>query len=114
MKKIRKAVVLCLLLALTVSALTACGDSKKTNYEVLVNDTAGKPVAGVTIQFCSDTECTLGTTNENGIAVFEKEAGSYTVHVLKMPRMIRNIPHPPSPVRLSSSSSESVPRVTVM
>ena len=49
MKKIRKAVVLCLLLALTVSALTACGDSKKTNYEVLVNDTAGKPVAGVTI-----------------------------------------------------------------
>ena len=85
MKKIRKAVVLCLLLALTVSALTACGDSKKTNYEVLVNDTAGKPVSGVTIQFCSDTECTLGTTNENGIAVFEKKAGSYTVHVLKTP-----------------------------
>lgn len=85
MKKIRKAVVLCLLLALTVSALTACGDSKKTNYEVLVNDTAGKPVAGVTIQFCSDTECNMGTTNENGIAVFEKEAGNYTIHVLKVP-----------------------------
>ena len=85
MKKIRKAVVLCLLLALTVSALTACGDSKKTNYEVLVNDTAGKPVAGVTIQFCSDTECIMGTTNDKGIAAFDKEAGSYTIHVLKVP-----------------------------
>ena len=85
MKKIRKAVVLCLLLALTVSALTACGDSKKTNYEVLVNDTAGKPVAGVTIQFCSDTECIMGTTNDKGIAAFDKEAGSYTIHVFKVP-----------------------------
>ena len=84
MKKFRKALALCLLLALTVTALTACG-TKKTNYEVLVNDTAGKPVSGVTIQFCSDTECIMGTTNENGIAVFDKEAGSYTIHVLKVP-----------------------------
>ena len=27
----------------------------------------------------------MGTTNENGIAVFEKEAGNYTIHVLKVP-----------------------------
>ena len=53
--------------------------------EVLVNDAAGKPVPGVTIQFCSDTECIMGTTNDKGIAAFDKEAGSYTIHVLKVP-----------------------------
>ena len=105
MKKIRKAVVLCLLLALTVSALTACGDSKKTNYEVLVNDTAGKPVAGVTIQFCSDTECIMGTTDEKGIASFNREAGSYTVHVLKVPEGfaadLTEYPAPAAPGRVT-------------
>ena len=81
--KMRKVIALCLLLTLIAGMLAACG--KKTNYEVLVNDAAGKPVPGVTIQFCSDTECNMGTTNENGIAVFDKDAGSYTIHVLKVP-----------------------------
>ena len=83
MKKTRRILALCLLLALTVGMLAACG--KKTNYEVLVNDAAGKPVSGVTIQFCSDTDCTMGTTDEKGVAVFDKEAGSYTIHVFKVP-----------------------------
>ena len=74
---------MCLLLTLIAVMLAACG--KKTNYEVLVNDAAGKPVPGVTIQFCSDTECIMGTTNDKGIAAFDKEAGSYTIHVLKVP-----------------------------
>ena len=81
--KMRKVIVLCLLLTMIVGMLAAC--SKKTNYEVLVNDSAGTPVPGVTIQFCSDTDCSIGTTNEKGIAVFDKEAGSYTIHVLKTP-----------------------------
>ena len=68
-----------------VIVLTACGGKAPKNYEVLVNNSGGKPVSGVTIQFCSDTECLLGTTDEKGTAVFEKEAGSYTVHVLKVP-----------------------------
>ncbi len=84
MRKTGKAIALCLLLALAVIALAGCG-RKAANYEVLVNDTAGRPVAGVTVQFCSDTECLVGKTDEKGIAVFEKEAGSYTVHVLKAP-----------------------------
>ena len=83
MKKTRKVLALCLLLALAVVALNACG--KKANYEVLIQDEAGKPVSDVTVQFCSDIECNMGTTNEKGIAVFEKEAGSYTIHVLKVP-----------------------------
>ena len=83
MKTVRKVLAVCLLLALAVVALAACG--KKANYEVLVNDASGKPVAGVTVQFCSDTECIMGETDANGIAVFEKAAGKYTVHILKAP-----------------------------
>ncbi len=74
-----------LALLLAVIFLTACGGEASKNYEVLVNDEAGKPVSGVMVQFCSDTECMLGKTEENGIAIFEREAGSYTVHVLKVP-----------------------------
>ncbi len=83
MKKFRKVPAVCLLLALAVVMLAACG--KKANYEVQVNDASGNPVSGVSIQLCSDTECSMGTTDEKGIAVFEKEAGSYTIHVLKVP-----------------------------
>ena len=83
MKKTTRILALGLLLILTVCMLAACGKSAK--YEVLVQDEAGKPVSGVTIQFCSDIECNMGTTDANGIAAFDKEAGSYTIHVLKVP-----------------------------
>ena len=84
-----KAVALSLVLILTVCLLAACG--KPAKYEVLVEDEAGKPVSGVTIQFCSDTECMMGTTDANGIAAFEQEAGSYTVHVLKGPEGFESV-----------------------
>ena len=76
------AMILTLCLTLTVLSTGAFADG---GYQIQVVDPDGYPVKGVAVQFCSDTECTLGTTNENGIAVFEKEAGSYTVHVLKTP-----------------------------
>ena len=85
MDRHRKLQVFWLALLLALIVLTACGGKASKNYEVLVNNSGGKPVSGVTIQFCSDTECLLGTTDEKGTAVFEKEAGSYTVHVLKVP-----------------------------
>ena len=84
-----QAITLSLVLILTVCPLAACG--KPAKYEVLVRDEAGKPVSGVTVQFCSDTECMMGTTDENGIASFEQEAGSYTVHVLKVPEGFENV-----------------------
>ena len=85
MNRHRKLQVFWLAMLSAVIVLTACGGKAPKNYEVLVNDPGGKPVSGVTIQFCSDTECLVGKTDENGIAVFEKEGGSYTVHVLKVP-----------------------------
>ena len=55
-------------------------------YRVIVNDTDGNLVQGVKVQFCSDTTCTMETTDENGVAVFKMEEGSvYSIHVLKAP-----------------------------
>ena len=85
MKTTKRALALCLALILTLSLLAGCGKKEPAVYEVLVTDEAGEPVSGATVQFCSDTECILGTTDDSGVAVFDKEAGSYTVHVLKAP-----------------------------
>ena len=55
-------------------------------YRVIVSDTDGNLVKDVKVQFCSDTLCSLGTTDENGVAVFQMEEGqTYTVHILKVP-----------------------------
>ena len=54
-------------------------------YLILVTDENGSPVPGVSVQFCSDTECILGKTDSTGIARFDRKAGEYTVHVLKTP-----------------------------
>ena len=55
-------------------------------YRVIVSDTDGNLVKGATIQFCSDTTCSMGKTDENGMAVFKMEEGQvYSVHVLKVP-----------------------------
>ena len=67
-------------------------DTQKTDvpaiveaYVVVVNDEEGNPVPGVSVQFCSDTECMLGMTDDSGKARFDFEAGAYTVHLLKVP-----------------------------
>ena len=54
-------------------------------YRVIVIDEDGNPVPGVNVQFCSDTACMLGETDETGTAVFREEKGLYTVHILKAP-----------------------------
>lgn len=84
MKNTKRVVAFCLVLVLAIGVLSGCG-KKASNYEVLVTDSSGKPVSGAMIQFCSDAACNMGTTDENGLAVFEQTAGKYTVHVLKVP-----------------------------
>ena len=88
---------------LALCLLAGCGE--KAVYEVLVTDEAGKPVPGVVIQFCSDTECVLGTTDETGLVSFDKAAGRYTVHVLKAPESYASdaavYPAPTQPGRMT-------------
>ena len=55
-------------------------------YRVIVTDTDGNLVKGVKAQFCSDTTCMKGKTDEKGVAVFEMEEGPICiVHILKVP-----------------------------
>ena len=53
-------------------------------YHVYVRD-GEKPVAGALIQFCDDTACHVGITDENGLAAFDEQEGVYEVHVLSVP-----------------------------
>ena len=88
MRKMCKATSVCLLLVLILSLIAGCGGETKKEaevYEVLVTDKDQNPISDVSVQFCSDSECIMGTTGEDGIARFEKEAGTYTIHVLKVP-----------------------------
>ena len=54
-------------------------------YRVFVADEKGNPVQGAAVQFCSDSQCMMAKTDENGMAVFAVEPGSYSVHILKVP-----------------------------
>ncbi len=54
-------------------------------YRILVTDEADTPVPGVKVLFCSDWECISGITAADGIAVFDCEAGAYTIHIQKAP-----------------------------
>lgn len=53
--------------------------------ECPAGDEKGNPVQGAAVQFCSDSQCMMAKTDENGMAVFEVEPGSYSVHILKVP-----------------------------
>ncbi len=54
-------------------------------YRVIVSNTDGDLIKGVTVQFCSDSMCQFGKTDENGVVEFASENGVYTVHILKVP-----------------------------
>ena len=43
------------------------------------------PIPGARVQFCSDTMCQMGKTDENGVTSFQADPGTYTVHMLKVP-----------------------------
>ena len=58
----------------------------ENTYVILVLDADdSSPVSGAMVQFCSDTQCMVGFTDESGAASFEADPGPYTAHVLKAP-----------------------------
>lgn len=93
----KKVITCVIVLCIGMAVLTACGGSGSDGassipenpgnvYRVIVTDTSGAAVRGVTIQFCSDTMCLMGETDDNGMATFEdQEEGAYTVHVYSVP-----------------------------
>ncbi len=81
----KKTMALVLSLCVMFMACACCVFAEGESYRVFVKDESGAPVPGVMVQFCSDTVCLYGTTGEDGIALFEQPAGSYTAHILKAP-----------------------------
>jgi hypothetical protein len=60
--------------------------SQTDGYLIFVKDAnTDEPLADVRVQFCSDTECILGETGDDGTAGFDREAGTYTIHILQPP-----------------------------
>jgi hypothetical protein len=52
-------------------------------FEVKVVDQTGAPVAGVRVQVCSEENCSIATTDANGIATFKYAAGEHHANILK-------------------------------
>ena len=61
----------------------AAADVNNDGYIIMVTDPDAAPVKGALVQFCSDSMCMMGKTDDTGCAVFKVEPGKYTVHILK-------------------------------
>ena len=76
----------CLMLTMLMGAVTVSAETENAGgYQVQVTDEDGSPVSGVMVQFCSDSECMMGKTDDSGMAQFDQPAGTYTIHILKVP-----------------------------
>ena len=80
----KKTIAMILTLCLMLTALCA-GVFADGGYQIQVVDPDGSPVEGVMVRFCSDEQCLVGKTGADGIAAFDEPAGTYTVHLLKVP-----------------------------
>ena len=60
--------------------------SQTDGYVIFVKDAnTDEPLAGVKVQFCSDTQCMMALTDNTGAAVFKMDPGNYEAHILKPP-----------------------------
>ena len=54
-------------------------------FGVYCYDEDGNDIPGVTVAFCTDTECTTLQSNEHGMVTFYPAPGNYELKVLKVP-----------------------------
>ena len=60
--------------------------SQTDGYIIFVKDAnTDEPLADVKVQFCSDTQCMMGKTDNTGATVFNVDPGNYQAHILKPP-----------------------------
>ena len=60
-------------------------EAEASGYTIKVQNEDGEPVEEVSVQFCSDSTCMMGETDENGIASFDVPGGTYTLHIVDVP-----------------------------
>ena len=70
---------------LLLCCLLGCGTAKESRYTVSCRGEDGSPVAGVMINFCTDTACSPVTSGEDGNAVFTGTPEEYHVQVVRVP-----------------------------
>ncbi|MBQ8685347.1 MAG: hypothetical protein IJ514_04160 [Clostridia bacterium] len=76
------------ILCFATLAFTACGEEKATAYTVIVTDTNGTTLEGITVGICSYDEATQEkgncltpvATDADGKAVIEADEGTYIVN----------------------------------
>lgn len=101
MNQIKKYVSLLLILALFLTAFTACGkeetaaatqaaqasaeDSGDAAYTVTYVDQNGDPVPGVMCQVCDETMCQVFVSDADGVCRFTLPAGNYEIHTMMVP-----------------------------
>ena len=55
-------------------------------YRIFVTDEEDNPIEEAVVQFCDESSCRMGETDEDGCAVFEvSEAKQYEVHIAEAP-----------------------------
>ena len=54
-------------------------------YTLRCVDEDGNRIAGVTLQVCNDSSCTVYVTDDNGECVVTLPADNYEIHILKAP-----------------------------
>ncbi len=79
-----KKLVLLMALLLVLCCLTGCG-AKESRYTVSCRGEDGAPVAGVMVNFCTDTACSPVTSGEDGNVVFTGAPEEYHVQVVRVP-----------------------------
>ena len=96
----KKKIIMILTLFCMIATLYACGaggevekntetsqlqeSQVEEHYSVKITDEEDNPIAGVTVQLCSES-CVLGKSNEEGVAEFERPKGDYKVSLLSLP-----------------------------
>ena len=54
-------------------------------YVLHITDQDGNPVPGVMVNFCTDVNCTMLVSDENGLVTFSAAPENYHVQLLKAP-----------------------------
>ena len=68
------------------SALQKPAETAPRGWTINCVTSEGSPVAGVKLQICSDTACSMIETDENGTVIFDGKEKSYELQLYKCPQ----------------------------